>query len=192
MNIFLTSLDAKLCAQDLCDLRLNKMILETGQMLCTAYRHYAKLRGWPSQFEGIYKSTHENHPCNVWLRKDLVNYIWLYDYLHYLAMEKYYRTNKWHLTYEKLKLPLIAYIPHYAAYSDTDKPVITFNCSNILPSTGDVHLDYKKCLIAKWNNDNREPKWTRRNAPSWVTVQFSTSSLARYSRATFLLNTESN
>lgn len=190
MNIFLTSLDAKLCAQDLCDLRLNKMILETGQMLCTAYRHYAKLYGWPAEFEGIYKNTHENHPCNVWLRQDLVNYVWLYDYFVKLAREKEWRTNKVHLTFTKLQLPLVGYICHYDVYLNSI-PKVTFNCSNILPSTGDVHLDYKKCLIAKWNNDNREPKWTRRNAPSWVTVQFSTSSLARYSRATFLLNTES-
>jgi len=63
MNIFVVSPDTMECAKALDDLRLNKMIIETAQLLSTAMR----VQGYTGN--DIYKSTHVNHPCAVWARR---------------------------------------------------------------------------------------------------------------------------
>jgi hypothetical protein len=164
MNIFLVSNSPDECAQALDDLRLNKMILETGQMLCTAYRHYAKQYGWPAEFPGIYKETHKNHPCNVWLRENINNYKWTLHLFENLAVEKQLRSGKLHLTYSKLIAPLCA-VPHRFNYTE---PKFTFDCSNTQAKLSSVFANYKLCLTTKWNLDKRPPTWANRGFPEWV------------------------
>lgn len=101
MNIFLVSSDVHECAKALDDLRLNKMILETAQMLCTAYRHHFPTLAEVNQ-DLLYKQTHVNHPCNVWMRVDIKNYVWSYNLFTALSHEKFYRTHLQHLSYTKL------------------------------------------------------------------------------------------
>tara|TARA_R100000734_G_scaffold19153_1_gene18667 strand:+ start:2751 stop:3209 length:459 start_codon:yes stop_codon:yes gene_type:complete len=67
MNIFILNEDPEIAAQELCDKHVVKMILETAQMLCSAF----------PQGEAPYKRTHYNHPCSVWTRKSLDNFNWL-------------------------------------------------------------------------------------------------------------------
>lgn len=170
MNIFIIDKRPHECAKALCDLRLNKMILETAQLLCTAYRHWFPDRV-EEYSEVIYKVTHENHPCSVWLRKDIGNYIWLLEYFECLYLEKVMRTNKPHLSYTKLRT--MFYSDEIVnAINELDYATINFdfNCSGIYPSTGDVFDDYKLCLIQKWLQDNREPKLTLRGYPNFVTT----------------------
>lgn len=163
MNIFLVSNNPHECAHALDDLRLNKMILETGQMLCTAYRYYASQYGWPPTFDGIYKETHKNHPCNVWLRKNINNYKWVLNLFAALVDEKVYRTGKTHLSYTKL-WPHLTIIPHRFEY---DVPAFTFDCSNVSVKLNSVFANYKQCLINKWRNDLKQPTWTKRGPPEW-------------------------
>lgn len=176
MNIFISSPDAVACAQALCDLRLNKMILETGQMLCTAYRHWHKHMDLPETFHDIYKPTHHNHPCNVWLRKDFNNYLWLFTHFDALCQEKQWRTNKVHLTYTKL---IDAVLPINMDGSEHGPIDFSFDCSNVVKANSTVHDRYKQCLIAKWSNDNRVPVWTRRGPPIWVKKQLNVGSKER-------------
>ena len=82
MNIFITSFDSKEAASHLDDLRLNKMILETAQLLSSAYRHLF------GDGELLYKDTHFNRPCAIWARKGTDNYSWLVQYFDDLAKEK--------------------------------------------------------------------------------------------------------
>jgi hypothetical protein len=82
MNIFITSFDSKKAASHLDDLRLNKMILETAQLLSSAYRNLF------NDDELLYKDTHFNHPCTIWARKNVDNYSWLVQYFDDLAKEK--------------------------------------------------------------------------------------------------------
>lgn len=164
MNIFLTSADPRLCAQALDDLRLNKMILETAQMLCVAYRHH-----FP-QYDDIdlYKSTHINHPCTLWACKNIHNYIWLVNHFKELTDEKYQRTAQWHLSYVKLYGTFFESIANIEVFPTNID--FSFNCSQTFPSTGDVFEDYRICLIRKWDNDKREPTWTKRGPPEWSKV----------------------
>lgn len=69
------------------------MILETAQLLYCA--HW--LSGTPLP-EFAYKKAHPNHPCAVWARTSLYNYIWLCRLGHWLCVEYTYRYGKTHKT----------------------------------------------------------------------------------------------
>ena len=45
------------------------MILESAQLLCGAH--------WSTGGQAPYKLSHKNHPCSIWVRKDINNYNWL-------------------------------------------------------------------------------------------------------------------
>ena len=83
MNIFVLDIDPMLCAQYHNDKHVIKMILESAQMLSTACRGAGLDEG--------YKSTHQNHPCNIWLRESLANWLWLRDLTYELHTEWKYR-----------------------------------------------------------------------------------------------------
>jgi len=74
MNIFFLHEDPKIAASMHCDQHLHKMILESAQMLSTVARHYAP---WRRKWDDVYKPTHLNHPCNLWLQQAPENALWL-------------------------------------------------------------------------------------------------------------------
>lgn len=161
MNIFLVDTDPVVCAQALDDKRLNKMILETAQLLSGAYRCFEEGSPYCDIPEALYKLTHKNHPCAVWTRANLHNYNWLLRYFQALYDEKMHRTDKPHLSYVKLWKYLCAYaLPK----EECELPTFNFNCSK--QDTGDIFQDYKQCLIAKWDADEK-PTWVKRGAPDW-------------------------
>lgn len=72
MNIFVLDTDPAIAASYHCDQHLHKMILESAQMLSTwAYNIFPKVR------PHIYKPTHPNHPCTLWLNDHSDNRIYL-------------------------------------------------------------------------------------------------------------------
>jgi hypothetical protein len=71
VNIFVLHKHPRQAARMQCDQHVVKMTLESAQMLSTVIN---ELGG-----EGPYKSTHVNHPCSVWARQSLGNFLWLYD-----------------------------------------------------------------------------------------------------------------
>lgn len=107
MNIFVTSLDPVACAQALDDRRLVKMVLETAQLLSTVHRWYGT-----AIKDDVYKATHVNHPCSVWLRLSRGNYDWLLRHFQALLEEYTYRYNKKHSC--QLMLPMFTRcVPKY-------------------------------------------------------------------------------
>lgn len=166
MNIFLVSSDPYECAITLDDLRLNKMILETAQMLCCAYRYYFPDLAKENE-DILYKNTHENHPCNIWLRKDIHNYYWTLELFNALTVEKYYRTQVRHMSWVKLYGLLYEPVANFESAGNNYMDIaFDFNCSNVYPSKN-VFKDYQNCLENKWQNDSRPPKWTKRSKPQW-------------------------
>ncbi|MBT4878580.1 MAG: hypothetical protein HON42_02040 [Alphaproteobacteria bacterium] len=165
MNIFITSFNSKEAASHLDDLRLNKMILETAQLLSSAYRHLF------GDDELLYKDTHFNHPCAIWAREGIDSYSWLVQYFDDLAKEKIRRDNT---IKKKLEIK-----PHKSwrdlfelfNYKKTDdfKDKISaeffdFNCTDF-KGEKDVRIAYQKQMIKKWEGDLRPPKWTGANKP---------------------------
>ena len=90
MNIFILDEDPKTCAQMHCDKHCVKMILETAQLLCGVH-HIIE-----SSVEIPYKLSHKNHPCSIWARECIENYVWLCDLGVELCKEYTHRYNKRH------------------------------------------------------------------------------------------------
>jgi len=90
MNIFHLDKDPLLCARYHCDKHVVKMILETGQMLCTAYQRHYGLK------DDLYKPAYPHHPMTKWVGNTLGNYFFTMKLFNHLLDEYNYRYNKWH------------------------------------------------------------------------------------------------
>lgn len=86
MNIFVLDSDPAVAAQSVCDKHVNKMVVETAQLLCAAF----------PQGAAPYRRTHYNHPCAIWTRSSYANFVWLALHGLALADEFEYRYGKVH------------------------------------------------------------------------------------------------
>ena len=154
MNIFVVDQDTAVCAQALDNLRLNKMIIETAQLLSTAMRY----QGYAG--DDIYKSTHTNHPCAIWVRESSENYRWTLLYMSDLVDERKQRTGKYHKSYDIFNTLC------GGTKMMPQGPMTPFvNCS--LFKNLPVFEAYKETMKHKWNNDKRKPTWGHFGPPPW-------------------------
>ncbi|MFT7245656.1 MAG: hypothetical protein ACI82A_003027 [Candidatus Azotimanducaceae bacterium] len=86
MNIFILDEDIERCAQYHCDQHVNKMVLESAQMLCTALNKKG--------FTTPYRSTHINHPCVLWIESSYDHFEWLKELALELNREGCLRYNR--------------------------------------------------------------------------------------------------
>lgn len=156
MNIFVTSPDPVECAMWLDDKRVNKMVLETAQLLCAAII----LNGGKSD----YKLTHHNHPCAVWARKTNSNFKWLYQ--HGIALADVYR-----LAYGKTHACIRVLNNCYNQISIIPDGVATAFANATpyknSPNTS-IYEKYRAYMIDKWWEDEN-PTWKNRKPPHWYT-----------------------
>lgn len=82
MNIFFLDNKPKVAAQMMHDKHVVKMILESAQMLCTAYHELGYTKDIP------YKKAYVNHPMTIWTRTSSANFNWLIQ--HSLELCKIY------------------------------------------------------------------------------------------------------
>lgn len=77
-----------------------KMLVESTQFLCNAVRHNC-----PQKFDDdiIYAVTHDNHPCSIWARGSLSNFLWLYDHAHHLTIHYSCKYGKCHKCWDVLQ-----------------------------------------------------------------------------------------
>lgn len=186
MNIFFTSLDPKEAAEALDDKRLNKMILETAQLLSNATRH--KIDEQPTWHDTLaevglaadagllYKKTHWNHPSSVWARTSPKHYAWLVQHFSCLANEKRLRdvqkgkpVDTWHLSYSKL-YELFRFMagPVNPTISEVDITKAVAVDADLKERYGPV-LAYRYHMARKWLADDN-PVWGHRHAPVWFIV----------------------
>ena len=90
MNIFALDLNPEQAAQWHVDKHVVKMLLESAQLLITAFP--------PGTTP--YKHTHVNHPCAKWARASLANYAWLLEHARALCDEYTKRYGKVHKSEE--------------------------------------------------------------------------------------------
>ena len=118
MNIFYLDKDPVKSAHMLIDKHVVKMVLESAQLLSTCHRVLdgehgykvspagRKLQIWthpdPIMEKTLYKASHFNHPCSVWLRESTEHYEWLYKHFKALSDEYTKRYGKIHLSWTKL------------------------------------------------------------------------------------------
>lgn len=116
MNLFYLDEDLDKCVEYHVDTHVNKMTTESAQLLTTAV-WVDKLIGFapraltkeelgilnaekakqPSIEERTFTRflpTHPNHPCAIWVRSSLDNYIWTYNYCDALNSEYVFRWRK--------------------------------------------------------------------------------------------------
>lgn len=93
MNIFYLDDDPKLAAKYHCNKHVVKMILETAQLLCSAYHMMLD-----TELEIPYKLTHKNHPSAQWVRESKSNFDWLCELGLELSLEYTRRYGKRHKT----------------------------------------------------------------------------------------------
>jgi len=149
VNIFHLDSNLELCAQYHCDKHVVKMLVEYAQLLCTA----VNLHGGSAP----YRVTHKNHPCSIWVRESLENWMWLRDLSIALHKEYTHRYGKQH------KSGLVA-----AALVPPDLPQIGFTSPPMAMPESYQQDDYvqayrayyvhEKSQIASWRNRER-PKW---------------------------------
>ena len=136
MNIFFLSRNPKLAARLHCDKHVVKMIIETAQLLYSAH--------WVLNPEGLhekpYKLAHRNHPCAIWVRESLTNYMWLASLGWWLCREYQYRYGEhkvhkteehicWLLSHPPNSIPVIDLTPPVMAMPDEfkrDDPILAY------------------------------------------------------------------
>ncbi|MDJ0953368.1 MAG: pyrimidine dimer DNA glycosylase/endonuclease V [Acidimicrobiia bacterium] len=159
MQLFATSPDPVESAKALDDKRVNKMTIETAQIICTAEHLNGR--------DAPYKPTHVHHPCVKWSAESLSNLSWVI--FHHLALADLYThvTGKTHLSFTKVG----KIYEHLADWSNL--PSVFVNCACDRKSgidfthVEDVHEAYRLYLCARWPNDKRPPVWKNRAQPDW-------------------------
>jgi hypothetical protein len=102
MNIFFLDYDVKKCAQYHVDKHVVKMILETAQLLCGVHHTVS-----PDNVNVPYKLSHKNHPCSIWSRESLTNYLYLCELGLELCYEYTYRYGKRHKSQDVIEWCLV-------------------------------------------------------------------------------------
>lgn len=75
MNIFFLSMSIRRCAKMHVDRHCTKLIVECAQLLSTAWHMLNSDLAKQYLDDGlIYKKSHMNHPCNIWIRAHINNY----------------------------------------------------------------------------------------------------------------------
>ena len=161
MNIFYLDRDPDIAAQMQCDKHVVKMILESAQMLCTAYRvcdgdEYADRMG-------MYKMAHKNHPSSVWVRASEDNYDWLWRHMCALMDEYTYRYGKHHAS--SRLVDALCDAPFYVGNNEfTDPP----QCMPDYCKGEDTILAYQNYYILE---KSKFAKWTTRQPPTFFIQQ---------------------
>lgn len=176
MNIFYLDEDPQLAAKMHVDKHVVKMILESAQLLSTAHRYLdgelyhqlsknnRRLKRWKlkdGREDILYKATHINLPCGIWVRENSSNYAWLYSLFGFLADEYTYRYGKTHLTDTKLRVVLASH-PINIPSGEMTEPALAMpdycKLDNPVSSYRNYYIKEKSSMFA----------WTKREIPFWV------------------------
>ena len=153
MNIFYLDHDVEKCAKYHVDRHVIKMIVESTQILCSTYYFTGEENYSP------YKLTHINHPCCVWARESLSNWLWLKSLALALCNEYTYRYGKIHKCESiicSLKIPSLPDLGFTTVKCVMDEEFIT--SENPMENYRNYYRFGKKHL---WS-------WKRRNPPHWL------------------------
>ena len=165
MNIFITSECPIESANNLDSKRVNKMLLESCQMLSTAVNECGG--------KAPYRSTHKNHPSNVWVRQSKKNYSWLWSHADQLAHIYTQETGKIHKC--QAILSELSEYHNYKLIPDGDITSIPNCAANKEKGISFKHITdtfeaYRLYLVARWNTDTLKPKWKNRQTPTFYEV----------------------
>lgn len=152
MNIFILDLDVKKCAEYHCDKHVVKMILETSQLLCGVHH----LSG---SSEIPYKLSHKNHPCSIWARESLTNYLYLCELGLELCKEYTYRYGKRHKSQDVIEWCIVnkANISDKGFTEPAKAMPEEYKTKDVVQSYRNYYIGAKKDFAV----------WKGRNIPFW-------------------------
>lgn len=152
MNIFLLDYNLEENMKQMVDRHVVKQILESCQLLCSAYYFTGE------EYLAEYKLSHANHPCSIWTRQSIENWLWLREYGLKLCEEYTFRYGKIH------KCQYI--IDDMFKPSLPSKELTKLPC--VMPVkyiTDDVVQSYRNYM----NGDKKNLfSWKNREIPNWV------------------------
>lgn len=154
MNIFVLDTDPKKCAEYHANSHVVKMVLETAQLLCGSH-HVTE-----SQYDIPYKLSHKNHPCSIWVRECIENYIWLCDLGLELCEEYTYRYGKRHKSQDIIEWCLIN-TPNIPTNGDVTPFALAMPDECKVGTAIDSYRAYymlEKRELAAWKN-RQVPEW---------------------------------
>ena len=154
MNIFVLSTSPRLCARYQCDAHVGKMLVEAGQLLSTYCRFNKLSRKW------MYKSTHVNHPCSVWLREHSENVQWLIDFATELGHEFERRYGHGHKTSK-----IIACFVNLIGETQYNRPRRFAFVGPSRIKAGSVVARYRKLYRSK--SRKMKVRWRHSTRPVW-------------------------
>jgi len=158
MNIFILDWDVKKCAEYHNDKHVVKMILETAQLLCGVH-HMTAHDTVHVPYNVPYKLSHKNHPCSIWARESLTNYLWLCELGLELCYEYTYRYGKRHKSQDVIEW-CVTNKPKINDKGFT-KPAKAMPDEYKVDSVVESYRNYyngEKVSFSKWKN-REEPKW---------------------------------
>jgi hypothetical protein len=167
MNIFVLDSDLNKLSEYHADKHVVKMITEHNQMLCTAHhilnsKYISTLPKEDRLKNGFvpYSKTHSNHPCSIWVRESLDNYVWLCEATIKLCNEYSYRYGKTHKGEEVVKF-LINNVPDIKSKGLTRFALAMpddVKTDDVILSYRNYYKKYKKHLFF----------WKKRKIPEWI------------------------
>jgi hypothetical protein len=156
MNIFFLDSDLTKCAQYHVDRHCVKIILESCQVLCTAYPNGT----------APYKHTHKNHPIAVWCRLNKANFNYVVRYAKELCKEYTYRYGKKHKCEEVLAW-IDSNAPSIPEGDQTEPPRCFGEFKSSIRTTNSVVTDYREYYRL---GKSHLFSWTGRAKPDWITA----------------------
>lgn len=88
MNIFALDRDPKVAASWLCTQHISKMVVESCQMLATLFPPHLLLEAPRTKTGGVWRHSHQNHPCTRWTALSMANALWLLDHAEGMEEER--------------------------------------------------------------------------------------------------------
>jgi hypothetical protein len=154
MNIFVLDRDVRKCAQYHNDKHVVKMILESAQLLCGVHHMVEE-----NTDEVPYRLSHKNHPCSIWARENISNYLWLCELGLELCKEYTHRYEKRHKSQDVIEWCLIN-LPNIPEEDFTEPPKAMpeeYKVDDVVQSYRNYYLGDKKYFS----------KWKKREVPYW-------------------------
>ena len=170
MNLFVTDPDPVVCAMNLDDKRIGKLLMECNQMMSLAIKsHWLEDDGsyvfWETSTELTSGMTYLNHPVSIWVGQTRANFLWTLEHAVALSNEFQHRFNRDHASGNRL-----AFMRRYSDVIPEGRLTEFQNSAKngeidftFLP----VPNSYRHYLASRWETDKRDVTFTGRHNPEW-------------------------
>lgn len=160
MNIFATDANPIICAYELDDIRVNKMITETCQMLSTVCHKYNISNS------NLMAVAYPKHGCTIWAGHSRQNFTWLVEHLKGLLEVFDLFGNRY--MHQRAR-ELLSFFQSIQEQIPDNGFTEWYNATPFKLETcvWTIHERYMEYMCDKWKQDKRKPTWTNREIPCW-------------------------